>query len=100
MELIIITAVQSFEQEVRSLLKANGVKAYSHTGVLGHRESAEAQDENWFASEPGEQTSILFYVFLDDHEVDGVLHAVKELNQQQETRSHVHALVLEVKKSV
>lgn len=101
MELLIITAVQSFENEVKKLLKANGVNAYSHVDVTGHKDlSDSSRNTNWFASDSGEDQSMLFYVFVEDEQVDKVLDDIVQLNSLQETASLVHAAVLNIKKSV
>ncbi|WP_420575487.1 hypothetical protein [Ekhidna sp.] len=101
MELLIITAVQSFEKDVKKLLKENGVKVYSHMDVTGFKDlSDEAQNANWFASDSGEHRSALFYAFVEEAFVDKVLKAIEVLNSTQETSSYVHAAVLNIKKSV
>lgn len=101
MELLLITAVQAFEEDIKKLLKKNGVKAYSHMDVTGYKDlSEEGQDDNWFASGVGEHRSALFYAFVEVGSVDQVLEAVNELNNTQETHSYVHAAVLGIKKMV
>ena len=101
MELLIITAVQAFEADIKKLLRKNQVKAYSHMDVNGYKDlSGEPQDDNWFASGTGEHKSALFYAFVAKEHVDAVLKAIKALNDEQESQSHIHALVLEIKKSI
>ncbi len=101
MELLIITAVQSFEKDIKRLLKENKVKVFSHLDVTGFKDHGhETHDENWFASSVGEYQSALFYAFVEDSAVDGVIQAIKNFNSSLDVGSHVHAAVMEVKKSV
>lgn len=101
MELLIITAVQAFEEDIKKLLKKSKVMAYSHMDVNGYKDlSEEPQEDNWFASGSGEHKSALFYAFVEKEHVDTVLDAIKSLNDEQDTKSHIHALVLEIKKSI
>ncbi len=101
MKLLIVTAVQAFQEDIRAILKEAGIKAYSHLGVTGFKELAEeSQDSNWFASSGGEHQSAMFYAFVDEELADTTLASVVALNDKQETHSHVHAAVLEINKIV
>jgi hypothetical protein len=51
MELLIITAVQLFEKDIKQLLKKSGVSAFSYTNVTGYKDqSDQPMESNWFAS--------------------------------------------------
>lgn len=101
MELLIITAVQSYEGDIKKLLKEHGVKVFSHMDVNGYKELPETSLEaNWFASSHNEHRSVLFYAFVDDQGVDDVMNAIADFNKEQDSESHVHAVLLEVKKSI
>lgn len=100
MELLMITAVRSFEEDIKKLLKRHDVKSYSYVNASGYHDPSEAvQDNNWFASGAAEQDSILFYAFVAEDKIENVLVAIRELNRSQETHSHVHAVVLDIKKT-
>lgn len=100
MELLLITAVSSYEDDIKKLLKTNGVKAYSHLNVNGYKEMPQNQGDNWFASTAGEHSSALFYVFIESSEVDQLLQVMSDFNNEQNSQSHIHAVVLDVKKSL
>ena len=101
MEVLIITAVQSFEQDIKQLLKENRVTAFSYLDVTGYKDvSHDAVEENWFATNAGEHQSSLFYVFLDSAKVDQVLESIEQFNAELDSASHVHAVALNVKKSI
>lgn len=101
MELLIITAVQSFKEDVKNILKKSGVNVYSQMDVTGYKNlSNQLQDQNWFGTSGGEHRSVLFYAFIEEKYVEDVLNEIETLNETQETHSYVHAAVLEIKKSV
>lgn len=98
MELIIITAVHAFKAEIKELLKKSGVNAYSHTDVTGTTDlSNESKASNWFGASSAEHQSIVFYAFVQHEYVPKLMDAIKELNASQQSQSHVHAAVMEVK---
>ena len=101
MELLIITAVKSFTEDVKKTLKNSGVKVYSCMDVTGFKDlSDQPQNENWFGTDGGEHRSVLFYAFIDEKHVTGVLNEIEALNKTQETHSYVHAAVLDIRKHV
>ncbi|MEP2668562.1 MAG: hypothetical protein ABJH04_06200 [Cyclobacteriaceae bacterium] len=98
MELLIITAVQYFEKEIKELLKKSGVVAFSYTNVKGYKDqSDQPMESNWFASSRGEFSSVLFYAFVQEGLIDDVTEAIEKFNSQQETKSKVHMAVMNIK---
>ena len=52
MKLLIITAIESFEKEIKIMLKKANVTTFSYKKVTGFRDiSGEAIENNWFATE-------------------------------------------------
>ncbi len=102
MELLLITAILSFEKEIRQILKKSEVKSYSQMDVKGYKDvSGEPQNANWFAaSTQGEHRSILFLAFVPKENVKEITDTIVQLNQSQETHSYVHAAVLGLKKII
>ena len=65
MKLLIITAISTFEKDIKKMLKQAEVKTFSYKEVKGYKDiSEEALENNWFASEINETESILFYAFV------------------------------------
>ncbi len=101
MELMIITAVHSFKSDIQRIMKKTGVNAYSHTDVTGTTDlSNDSKESNWFGASTVEQQSIVFYAFMQHEYVSEVMRAIKELNALEESHSHVHAAVMEVKEII
>lgn len=98
MELLIVTGVQAYKSDIKQLLINAGVKVFSITGVTGYKELDEVQDNsNWFSTESGEHQSVLFYAFAENNKTEAVLNSVNEFNMAQNTQSHMHAAVLNIK---
>jgi len=101
MELLIITAVHAYEKDIKRLLKKHEVKSFSYLNVTGYKDmSLESKDDNWFATSAGENRSTLFYVFIEQSKVDEVLAAMAGFNEGQDSESHVHAVSVNVNKSI
>jgi hypothetical protein len=100
MKLLLITAIESFEKEIKMMLKKAKVTTYSHKKVTGFKDtSEEAIENNWFATELNETESILFYAFVPKENVDLCFDLVTNFNAKQETLSHIHVAVLNIEKS-
>jgi nitrogen regulatory protein PII len=100
MKLLIITAVAQFENEVKQILKKAQIKTFSYREVTGYRNTSEdAIESNWFGTEMNENESILFYAFVENEKIDSVFNAIDEFNAKQETLSHIHSVIINIKKS-
>ncbi len=99
MKLLIITAVSTFEKDIKSMLKKSDVKVFSYHEVKGYRDSSEeAVGSNWFASEMNESESLLFYAFVKKENVDQLFSLVEEFNSGQKTLSTIHLAVMDIER--
>ena len=100
MKLLIITAINVFEKEVKKILKKSGIKTFSYTDIKGFRDSTEESVEsNWFASEMNENESLMFYSFASQEKTDLLFKYANEFNETQKTLSKIHVVILNVEKS-
>jgi hypothetical protein len=100
MKLLIITAVEAFEKEIKDLLKKSGVLSFSYQKVIGFRDvTEEALESNWFASEMNENESVLFYAFANENAVAKVFEQTKSFNDKQETSSKIHLAVVPIEQT-
>ncbi len=101
MHLLVITAVQSYEKDIRRLLKEHHVDAFSYMDVTGYKDiPRERKSGNWFASEMGEHRSTLFYVFVENGSIQSLMSSIEDFNAQQESQSHIHAALMDAKKII
>ena len=71
MKLLIITAIQAFENDIKQMLKKAHVKTFTYKEVKGFTDiSEEAIESNWFATDRNETESILFYAFVKKENID------------------------------
>ena len=100
MKLVIITAIQEFEKEIKQQLKKAKVITFSYRDVIGYRDNTEdALESNWFSSEMNKTESLLFYAFVNKENVDSLFESIEEFNAKQQTRSHIHIAVINIEKS-
>lgn len=99
MELLIITAVKTFEKKVKKLLQEHSVTAYSYSSVIGFRKPNEQEQiSNWFGSEVNEIDSLLFFAFVTENTANRIMEAVKEENKKCEVQSKIHLAVTPITK--
>ena len=97
MKLLIITAVEAFTGDMRTLLGEADIKNYSCCGVTGYHHGGEEDSElNWFGSEPKGTGSVLCYAITTEGNVGRFLEAVKTFNAGgQQSRIHVACVAME-----
>lgn len=99
MKLLLITAVEEFEKEVKNILKHSGVKAFSYQSVKGFKNNGDELG-NWFISDNVEINSLLFTVFIESRYVDEIYNRIQDFNSGQKTLSHVHIATVQLEKSI
>lgn len=99
MKLLLITAIEEFEKEVKNILKHSGVKVFSYQSVKGYK-NTKKELENWFSLDNIEIDSLLFTVFIESEYVDEIYKSVEEFNSKQVTLSHIHIATVQLEKSI
>ncbi|MDF2551070.1 MAG: hypothetical protein K0R77_345 [Chryseobacterium sp.] len=99
MKLLLITAIEEFEKEVKNILKHSGVKAFSYQSVKGFKNNGD-ELKNWFSSDNVEIDSLLFTVFIESRYVDEIYIRIQDFNSKQKTFSHVHIATVQLEKSI
>ena len=99
MKLLLITAIQEFESEVKNILIKSGAKSFTYNSVKGFKNDSESNVvENWFASSYTETDSVLFTVFLSQENMTQTIKKIEEFNDLQKTFSKIHIGVVAIKK--
>lgn len=99
MKLLLITAIQEFESEVKNILIKSGAKSFTHNSVKGFKNDSESNVvENWFASSYTETDSVLFTVFLSEENMTQTIKKIEEFNDLQKTLSKIHIGVVAIEK--
>ncbi len=100
MKLLLITATEAFESDVKKILKHSGVKAFSYQEVKGFKNESDGTMDNWFSSSHPEFNSLLFTVFIECECVNDIYERIEKFNAKQESLSHIHAATLQIEKTV
>ncbi|HPF95887.1 MAG: hypothetical protein R2802_03845 [Flavobacteriaceae bacterium] len=100
MKLLLITAIQEFENDVKNILNHSGVKAFSYQEVRGYKNESDGNLDNWFVSSRPEFNSLLFTVFIECECVEDIYKRVEKFNAKQESLSHIHVAALQIEKSL
>lgn len=100
MKVLLITAIEAFEKDVKKILSHSGVKAFSYQEVKGYKNDSDGTLDNWFASGHNEFNSLLFTVFIECGCVEDIYKRVESFNAKQESQSHIHLAALEISKVI
>jgi nitrogen regulatory protein PII len=101
MKLLIITAVQEFQKQIKEILKKSDVKVYSYKDVIGYRDASELSiQQNWFANDMNEGSAVFFYAFVKKENVDLVFDLVTAFNEKQLTKSTIHVAVVNIERTI
>ncbi|VXB53536.1 conserved hypothetical protein [Flavobacterium sp. 9AF] len=101
MKLVILTAIEAFDKEIKKMLKEAKILSYSYREVKGYRDSTEEDVEgNWFASEMNETDSKMYYAFVQKENVTNLFLLIEQFNQKQHAMSRVHVAVVNVELSM
>lgn len=99
MKLIIITAVKTFEDRIKTVLAENGVDAFSYNSVAGFRDvSEESPSRSWFANPTTKVDSLLFFAMVSSEISDKVYDAIEDLNTTCDLRTKIHVGITNMEK--
>lgn len=96
MKLLLITAIQEFEKDVKKILNHSGVKSFSYQEVKGYKNETDGKSDNWFVAEHSEIDSLLFSVFIEESMVAEIYKKVEIFNVQQTSLSRLHMATLPI----
>jgi hypothetical protein len=100
MKLVIITAIQEFEAEIKKQLKMAEVTTFSFKNVSGFRDTTEdVLKTNWFSTEMNITESIVFFAFVKKENITVVFEGINEFNAKQETLSNIHIAVVSLEQT-
>ena len=101
MKLLLITAINAFKEDIKTVLKKANVKTYSYKDVTGFRDASLLSiKDNWFTNDMNEGEAVLFYAFVKKENVDLVFDMVNTFNDKQETLSAIHVAVLNIERTI
>tara|TARA_B100001109_G_scaffold254484_1_gene254287 strand:+ start:4077 stop:4382 length:306 start_codon:yes stop_codon:yes gene_type:complete len=100
MKMLVITAVQSYQEDIINVLKNSNIHAFSSTNVLGHVNKHDPNlDDNWFGGDVQNYQSILYFALLPETQLDQVFNEVEKINEKAQSQSKVHLSVMGVERT-
>lgn len=100
MKLLLITAIEEFENEIKQILKHSGVKSFSMQPVKGYKNDSKNKHENWFGTDDVPIDSLLFMVFVNQESTEELYNKIEIFNKNQESLSRIHLAILTIDQSI
>lgn len=100
MKLLIITAVQDFEDKIKKILLKSGTKVFSYMPATGYKSLSEDMEENWFGGDIHENESVVFMAFVPKENEDLLYQKVHEFNKNDEFSSRIHVATVELERTI
>lgn len=100
MKMLVITAVQSYQEMIVRILKESNIHAFSSTNVLGHVNHQDPNlEDNWFGGDVQNYQSILYFALLPTEQIEKVFEAVNKINEEAQSKSKIHLSVMGVERT-
>lgn len=100
MKLLIITAVQEFENKIKKILLKSGTKVFSYMPATGYKDMAENMEENWFGGGMHENESVIFMAFVPTENENLVYDKVQAFNNNDEFTSRIHVATVDLDRTI
>ena len=101
MKLVIVTAVEQFQNDVLKLFKKANIENFSSSDIDGHKKGFSLlMASNWFSDGKGGNESSLFFSFTDDQHIDTLFNLIKEFNTYLKTNNPLKAVVVPIEKFI
>lgn len=100
MKLLIITAVQEFENKIKKILLKSGTRVFSYMPATGYKDMAENMEENWFGGGMHENESVIFMAFVPTENENLVYDKVKAFNNNDEFTSRIHVATVDLDRTI
>lgn len=95
MKLIIITAIKAYEDNIKNILKAAQISAFTYHDAIGCNHSPmQAIGSNWFASDMHHMDSVMFFAITQAPNASSTSALVTAFNQAQDSTSHIHLAII------
>ncbi|MFD1015371.1 hypothetical protein [Winogradskyella rapida] len=101
MKLVIVTAVEQYQNDVLKLFKKADIETFSSSEIDGHKNSSSLlMASSWFPSERGGNESSMFFSFTDEARIDGLFEAIKVFNENLESNNPIKAIVVPIERFI
>lgn len=101
MKLVIVTAVEDFQDEVLKLFKKANIDSFSGSEIEGYKNHNDLlATASWFPSVKGASESVMFFSFTEDDNINTLFEHISGFNNNIETNNPIRAVVIPIEKSI
>lgn len=101
MKLVIVTAVEEFNNEIIKLFKNSNIENFSESSIGGYKNIASVLvASNWFSGEKYSNKSNMFFSFTEEENIDDLFNLIEVFNSNIETNNPIKAIVLPIEKFI
>ena len=101
MKLVIVTAVDSFQEDISKIFRDANIESYSGSEIEGFKDqNGLLATSSWFPSVKGSSESIMFFSFTEDENIETLFKLIEEFNKKMDTNNPIRAVVLPIEKSI
>jgi hypothetical protein len=101
MKLVMVTAVEEFQNEVLKLFKKAKIESFSGSEIEGYKNQNDLlATSSWFPSVRGASESVMFFSFTEDENIKILFELIGSFNQSVETNNPIRAVVIPIERSI
>jgi hypothetical protein len=101
MKLVMVTAVEEFQNDVLKLFKRANIESFSGSEIEGYKSQSDLlATSTWFPSIRGASESVMFFSFTEDENINSLFELISVFNQKVETNNPIRAVVIPIEQSI
>ena len=101
MKLVLVTAVEEFQEDVLKIFKKANIENFSSSDIDGYKNSPQLlMASNWFSASKSGNESIMFFSFTNKEKIDELFTLLEEFNENLETNNPLKAIVVPVERFI
>ncbi|MBL7474092.1 hypothetical protein [Robertkochia sediminum] len=101
MKLVIVTAVEEFNKDIRKLFRKAEIENFSSSDIDGFKTMpAVFKAASWVTGERSGADSNMFFSFTAPDKIDILFDLIEEFNKNIETNNPIRAIVVPIEKFI
>ena len=101
MKLVLVTAVEEFQNDVLKIFKKANIENFSSSDIDGYKNTPSLlMASNWFSAEKLGNESIMFFSFTNKEKIDDLFILLEKFNSNLETNNPLKAIVVPVERFI
>jgi hypothetical protein len=101
MKLVIVTAVEDYQNDVLKLFKKSDIESFSTSDIEGHKNLPNLlSTSSWFPSIKGSSDSLMFFSFTEEEHIERLFYLISEFNSKIDTNNPIRGIVVPIEKYI